>query len=259
LDRAAPRAAAGGHDAGRLLTYARIESALADVRKVDEAKEFLAARTPNLHVEPYPCPFASFKRELGRRRQNRRYDVVITGLDNDPARHEVQRELPRVLIDGASRRDANVTVERVLLGEWGCLGCTRQGDGAAADGNCDELPDTRAPSVSFLSNLPGILACGELAKEALGGGRGSPRGVPPHLHLGPNEDMLIKAAPTETCRIECTRGACSARTERRTPTRECEPSWRRCSGLGRSGGKILEKRGRKQNARAGVYQRREAP
>jgi molybdopterin/thiamine biosynthesis adenylyltransferase len=69
------------------VTYARIESALAEARKVDEAKEFLAARTPNLQVEPYPCPFATFKRELGRRRQNRRYDVVITGLDNDPARH----------------------------------------------------------------------------------------------------------------------------------------------------------------------------
>jgi hypothetical protein len=187
------------------VTYARIESALAEVRKVDEAKEFLAARTPNLHVEPYPCPFASFKRELGRRRQDRRYDVVITGLDNDPARHEVQRELPRVLIDGATGRDANVTVERVLLGEWGCLGCTRQGDGAAADGNCDELPDTRAPSVSFLSNLPGILACGELAKEALGGG-GALRGAFHHIFIyGPNEDMLIKAAPTGTCRIECTK------------------------------------------------------
>jgi hypothetical protein len=185
------------------VTYARIQSALAKVRKVDEAKDFLAARTPNLRVEPYPCRFATYKRELGRRRQDRRYDVVITGLDNDPARHEVQRELPRVLIDGATGRDANVTVERVVLGEWGCLGCTRQGDDAARDLNCDELPDTRAPSVSFLSNLPGVLACGELAKEALSGDGGL-RGAFHHIFVyGPNEDMLIEAARSGKCRVEC--------------------------------------------------------
>jgi hypothetical protein len=187
------------------VTYARIESALASVRKVDEATEFLTARTPNLRVEPHPYRFATFKRKLGRRRQDRRYDVVITGLDNDPARHEVQRELPRVLIDGATGRDANLTVERVILGEWGCLGCTRQGDDAAPGGNCDELPDTRAPSVSFLANLPGILACGELTKEALGGDR-SLRGAFHHTFIyPPNEDMLIQAPPTGTCRIECTK------------------------------------------------------
>src|SRR5205823_2792080 len=112
-------------------------------RKVDEAKDFLVERTPNLRVEPYPYRFAKFKRELGRRRQDRRYDVVITGLDNDPARHEVQRELPRVLIDGATGRDANVTVERVVLGEWGCLGCTRQGTKPPQTGTATSSP-TRA-------------------------------------------------------------------------------------------------------------------
>jgi tRNA A37 threonylcarbamoyladenosine dehydratase len=44
------------------VTYARIESALASVRKVDEATEFLTARTPNLRVEPHPYRFATFKR-----------------------------------------------------------------------------------------------------------------------------------------------------------------------------------------------------
>jgi ThiF family len=187
------------------VTYARIESALSNVRKVDEAKEFLTARTANLRVEPHPYRFATFKRKLGRRRHDRRYDVVITGLDNDPARHEVQRELPRVLIDGATGRDANVTVERVVLGEWGCLGCTRQRDDAAPEGNCDELPDTRAPSVSFLSQLPGVLACGELAKEALGRDQVL-RGAFHHTFIyPPNEDMVTQAAPTASCRIECTK------------------------------------------------------
>lgn len=166
-------------------------------------KQFLAERAPNLDVLAYPCRFADFKRELSPRRQDRRYDVVITGLDDDAARHEVQRELPRILIDGATGRDANITVERVVLGEWGCLGCTRQGDAATPDGRCDELPDTRAPSVSFLSALPGVLACGELAKEALGGG-GALRGAFNHVFVyGPNEDMLVEAAPSATCRIEC--------------------------------------------------------
>jgi hypothetical protein len=76
---------------------------------------------------------------------------------------------------------------------------------AGPGGNCDELPDTRAPSVSFLANLPGILACGELAKEALGGD-GLLRGAFNHTFIyGPNEDMLIQAPPTGTCRIEYTK------------------------------------------------------
>jgi hypothetical protein len=108
-----------------------------------------------------------------------------------------------VLIDGATGRDANVTVERVLLGEWGCLGCTRQGDNAAPDRNCDEFPDDRAPSVSFLSYFPGVLACGELAKEALGGDGGL-RGAFHHIFIyGPNEDMLSEAGLSGKCRIEC--------------------------------------------------------
>ena len=87
------------------------------------------------------------------------------------------------------------------------LGCTRQGDQAAPEGNCDELPETRAPSVSFLSHFPGVLACGELAKEALGGD-GSLHGAFHHIFIyGPNEDMLTETAPSPTCRIECTKAS----------------------------------------------------
>jgi hypothetical protein len=126
---------------------------------------------------------------------------------------------------------STVTVERVLLGEWGCLGCTRQGDDAAADGNCDELPDTRAPSVSFLSNLPGILACGELAKEALGGG-GALRGAFHHIFIyGRTRTCLSRRHLPGLAESNAPRRASSARTERSTSTRECET----CRGDARRG------------------------
>ena len=82
------------------------------------------------------------------RRPDRRYEVIVTALDDDDVRHEVQRELPRVLVDAATGRDANCRVERVLLGEWACLGCTRRPASVATedlqDGECGSFPDERA-------------------------------------------------------------------------------------------------------------------
>jgi len=189
------------------VTYARVQSALQRVLKVDEAAAFLEPRVPHLAVERHPCRFGAFKRALAPRRENRRYDVIITALDNDDARHEVQRDLPRILIDGATGRDANVTVERVLLGQWACLGCTRQNTGHTPPGNCDELPDTRAPSASFLSHLPGVLACGELVKHAVGDD-GALTGSFSHIFTYPlNEDMALTPAITPSCRIQCSRSS----------------------------------------------------
>jgi hypothetical protein len=108
-----------------------------------------------------PRAQGSFKRLLSPRRSDRRYEVIMTALDDDDVRHEVQRELPRVLVDAATGRDANCRVERVLLGEWGCLGCTRHPAPARAmaegvrNGECGSFPDEHAPSVSFLSALRG--------------------------------------------------------------------------------------------------------
>ena len=182
-----------------------MQSALDGVLKVDEAAAFLAALAPHLRVERHPCRFTTFKRTLAPRREDRRYDVIITALDNDDTRHEVQRELPRILIDGATGRDANITVERVLLGRWGCLGCTRQNAGQAPPSNCDELPDTRAPSASFLSHLPGVLVCGELLKQALGD-NGALTGSFSHVFAYPlNEDMALTPAISPSCRIQCAR------------------------------------------------------
>lgn len=187
------------------VTYARVQSALDGELKVVEAAAFLGGLAPHLRVEGHPCRFGAFKRALAPRREHRRYDVIITALDNDDARHEVQRDLPRILIDGATGRDANITVERVLVGQWGCLGCTRQNAGQTTPANCDELPDTRAPSASFLSHLPGVLACGELVKYALGDD-GALTGSFSHVFTYPlNEDMALIPAMTPSCRIQCSR------------------------------------------------------
>jgi ThiF family len=187
------------------VTYSRCESAATEVEKVVEAAHYLRSRTQDLDIREYPVTFAQFKRELALRREDRSYDVLITGLDDDLVRHEVQRELPRVLIDGATGRDANIIVDRVLLGGWGCLGCTRQIDPVAGGdaAGCDDFPDENAPSVSFLSAFPGILAAGELMKEAIGG-HGSLAGSFEHIFIyGPNEDLVCQAAVSPTCRVGC--------------------------------------------------------
>jgi hypothetical protein len=63
-------------------------------------------------------------------------------------------------------------VERVEFGRYGCLGCSRRPiDAGGTDGRCDAAPYPCAPSLSFLSSFPGILAAGELIKEAMGTGQ----------------------------------------------------------------------------------------
>ena len=184
--------------------YARVKAAVEEDPKVDEAKLYLGARLPDVDVSEHQATFESFKRQLAPRRQDRRFDVVATGLDNDEARHEVQRDLPRVLIDGATGRDADLTVERSLIGEWGCLGCTRQMAAPVnPDAECDDPPDARAPSLSFVSGLAGTLAAAELIKEAI-----TPdlalRGSFDHIFIyGLNPDLVSEPAFSPTCRIEC--------------------------------------------------------
>jgi molybdopterin/thiamine biosynthesis adenylyltransferase len=198
-------------DADRLSTdnlnrvlYARVRAAVDRDSKVREAKLYLGARLPNVDVSTHEETFEGFKRRFASRRQDRRFDVVISGVDNDEARHEVQRDLPRVLIDGATGRDANLTVERSLVGEWGCLGCTRQ---MAApidpDAECDDPPDNRAPSLSFVSGLAGTLAAAELIKETTTPGDAL-RGSFDHIFIyGLNPDLVSEPAFSPTCRIEC--------------------------------------------------------
>ena len=56
-------------------------------------------------VTPVPRTFEQYKQRRPRRQDRVYNDVIVTGLDNDEARWEVQRDLPRILIDGATGRD----------------------------------------------------------------------------------------------------------------------------------------------------------
>jgi hypothetical protein len=122
----------------------------------------------------------------------------------DEARWEVQRELPRLLIDGATGKRMAARVERVEFGRYGCLGCTRQPVTVASGGadNCDAPPNPHAPSLSFLSSFPGILAAGEVIKEAMG--KGGLQGRFDHVFAyGPNPDLRSTPGFAENCVVGC--------------------------------------------------------
>jgi molybdopterin/thiamine biosynthesis adenylyltransferase len=188
------------------VTYATVHQATERSPKVACANTFLRAACPDLDVVPHPEDFDQFKRNLAPRRAERRYEVLITALDSDEIRHAAQRELPRVLIDGSTGRDLNMRIERVQLGEWGCLGCTRQAPAPTVerDDGCGSFADPRAPSVSFLAALPGILAAAELIKETMGDGDAGLRGEFQHVFLAaPNTDMRSEPARRQDCRCRC--------------------------------------------------------
>ncbi|MHB8293435.1 MAG: hypothetical protein ACYDH5_02130 [Acidimicrobiales bacterium] len=133
---------------------------------------------------------------------------MVTGLDDDQIRWEVQRDLPPVLINGATGKDMVARVEGVEFGRYGCLGCSRRTAPVATDvpAACDEPPDPRAPSLSFLSSFPGTLAAGEVMKEATG--HGSLRDRFDHVfRYGPNPDLVGMPAMRSDCQIGCGRPA----------------------------------------------------
>lgn len=187
------------------VTFATLVEAHSGGFKVHSAARHLRAMCPDLDVVPHAEEFDRFKRTLAPRRGDRRYDVLITALDDDEVRHAAQRELPRVLIDGSTGRDFNARVERVVFGEWGCLGCTRRGAPAVHDDpdGCGNIADPRAPSLSFLAAFPGILAAGELVKEALGI-EATLRGEFQHIfYAGPNPDLRSEPARRPDCAVGC--------------------------------------------------------
>ncbi len=149
------------------VTYATVAGARTHALKVDVATAYMAGRVPALTIEPVPSEYKQFARRVPARR-DRHYPLVLTALDDDDVRWQVQRDLPRTLIDAATGVAANCRVERVLFGRNGCLGCSRPpgqtGARARPDGNCDAPPDPHAPSISFLSGFAGTLAAAEAIK-----------------------------------------------------------------------------------------------
>lgn len=189
------------HNLNRLM-FAKLASARRREAKVADVQAYLAARCPRLLVASFRETFATYRDRIPRRR-DRRFPLVVTGLDADDIRHEVQFETPCVLIDGSTGRNANCRVERVRFGRSGCLGCTRRPGAAQAGAACDAFPDAQAPSISFLSSLPGILAGGEIIKHGHGD-VGSLPGYFEHIFLaGPNEDMLGVPAQVDGCLVGC--------------------------------------------------------
>ena len=194
-----------GVDSLNRVAYATVEGAKSKARKVDDAIAYLRARCPNLQVGGYPELFDGYKQRV-QLRADRLYDVAVTALDDDEVRWEVQRDLPRILIDGSTGRDLVARVERVEFGQYGCLGCTRRPAPARPneDEVCDQPIDPYAPSLSFLSAFPGILAAGEVLKEAMGGG--SLRGNFDHVfRYGPNPELKSMAAIRGDCQVGCGR------------------------------------------------------
>ncbi|MHB8341109.1 MAG: ThiF family adenylyltransferase [Mycobacteriales bacterium] len=187
------------------VSFATLAAALAGTEKVVEAESMLRRHCPNLAVTGHPETFDAYKQRIPRR-VDRRYDVVVTGLDDDEIRWQVQRDLPRVLIDGSTGRDMIARVERVEFGRYGCLGCSRRAAPMLADApvDCDAPTDDHAPSLSFLSALPGILAAGEVIKQSTG--VGSLQGHFDHVfRYGPNPDLAGMPAIRPDCHIGCSR------------------------------------------------------
>jgi molybdopterin/thiamine biosynthesis adenylyltransferase len=197
------------------VSYTTLDAALIGADKVAEATAFLRHHCPYLVVTPHSMTFDTFKRRIPRR-EDRTYDIIVTGLDNDDARWEVQRDLPRILIDGATGRDMVARVERVEFGRYGCLGCSRVAGPAvpAQPVNCDAPPDDFAPSLSFLSAFPGILAVGEVIKEA--GSGGGLRGRFDHVfRYGPNPDLCGTPGFRSDCAVGCQRDSKLAQYRRK--------------------------------------------
>jgi ThiF family protein len=184
--------------------YAPLHSAIGAESKVAVAKQYLRRRTPMLDVQTFAESYQTFSRRIPRR-FNRRYPVIVTAVDDDEVRWEVQRDLPHELIDGATGRHGNLRVERVVFGEQGCIGCSHPpGFGQVLEGEeCDMAPDPMAPSISFLSGLTGTLAAAELLKLA----QGSPRrlaGFFEYVFVYPlNPDQQGRPEFHSNCQVGC--------------------------------------------------------
>lgn len=167
-----------------------------------------------LNVDPVPTDFGTFKKRLNPRRAERRYPLVLTTVDNDEARKEVQLELPREIIDGATGVHSNCRIERIDFVSSECLGCriaeqpqtaslVRDG-GATAPEECGRIAEAPAPSLPFLSAFPGILMAGELIKGSLARTYAL-QGYFEHIFLyPPNPDNTAIPAKSPKCTIQCT-------------------------------------------------------
>ncbi len=183
--------------------YARLEEVEQMMLKVESAHDYLRRHAPHLVVRPVSTLYRDFA-SLTPRRADRRFPLVITGLDNDEARWEVQRDLPLILVDGSTGSQANCRVERVWFGEAGCLGCSRAPQHLHRPDpmQCDDPPDLIAPSISFLSAFAGTLCAAEALKAAIGA-KGLKGYFEHNFVYPPNPDLTGIPALNEDCPVAC--------------------------------------------------------
>lgn len=194
------------------VTYATRVAARSQGLKVDVAARYIARHAPALTLVPVPETYRAFAQRIPRR-VDRRYPLVVTALDDDDVRWQVQRDLPRTLVDAATGIEANCRVERVRFGQQGCIGCSRPpgpGRAQAVPGEqCDAAPDPHAPSISFLSGFAGTLAAAEVIKLAIAP-EDALEGYFEHMFLYPlNPEQRGLPALRTDCRVDC--GAVSVR------------------------------------------------
>jgi molybdopterin/thiamine biosynthesis adenylyltransferase len=70
------------------VSYATLDAAKSGALKVVEATAALKRSCPRLVVTGHPMTFDDYKRRTPRR-EDRKYDVIVTGLDNDETRWNV--------------------------------------------------------------------------------------------------------------------------------------------------------------------------
>jgi molybdopterin/thiamine biosynthesis adenylyltransferase len=198
------------------VTFGSLSEAGRAAKKAASAKTYLGACVPMLRVEAIELNYSQFKR-LTPRREDRRYPLVLTGLDTDDTRHEVQMDLPRRLVDGATGAQFNCVVESVHFGLRGCLGCSRLSPAArpAEPEQCDAPPAPKAPSISFLSALAGTLVAAEAIKVSHG--QDSARRFEHFFTYGLNPDLHGRVGFSPTCKVECQRDTVRAAFARKWP------------------------------------------
>lgn len=191
------------HSLNRVI-YATIDGAASSRLKVEDAVSYLRSRLPHVRVDGQPVHYETFKNSIGSRAV-RRFPLVVTGVDSDDVRWEVQRDLPRVLVDGATGADANCTIQRVAFLDGACVGCARPPRPArpADDRECDASPAPHAPSVSFVSFFAGVGAAAEAVKSSAGAS--SEESFFEHVFVyGPNPEMASLLAKHPRCVVDCT-------------------------------------------------------
>jgi hypothetical protein len=184
------------------LIFARWADLSPAIHKVTSAQRYLQKRVPSVDIVSQPVPYGEFKENLGPRRE-RRIPLIVTAVDNDDTREEVQRDLPYELLDGGTGTKGNCRIERILFLDGACIGCRPRLQIEKKEGNCGELSDSPAPSISFLPVFTGIVLAGEIIKTAL-----FPdyklRGYMDHIFLyPPNSEMQGVSAKEMRCRVGC--------------------------------------------------------